>query len=103
LQSGKPAASGGFVELDVDAVPVVLVLLPLVLRVLLPVLVLGISLRTCLVTVSQHFTVPGVAALGEVVVVEVWATAIPILPASTRAAINPIPVIRMWRILPSCR
>jgi hypothetical protein len=75
------------------------VLLPLMLLVLLPVLVPGISLRTCLVTLSQHFTVPGEAALGEVVVVEVWATAIPTLPASAAAAINPIPVIRMRRIL----
>ena len=73
-------------------------LLP-VLLVLLPVLVPGISLRTCLVTLSQHFTEPGEAALGEVVVVEVWATAIPMLPASAAAAINPILVIRMWRIL----
>jgi len=76
-----------------------LVLLPLVLLVLLPGLVPGISLRTCLVTLSQHFIVPGDAALGEVVVVEVWATAIPTLPASAAAAINPIPVIRMRRIL----
>ena len=67
---------------------------------LLPLLVLGVSLRTCFVTLSQHFTVP-VAALGEVVVVEdVWAAAIPILPASIAAAITPIPVIRMRRILP---
>ena len=76
-----------------------LVLLPLELLVLLPGLVPGISLRTCLVTLSQHFIVPGEAALGEVVVVEVWATAIPTLPASAAAAINPIPVIRMRRIL----
>jgi uncharacterized membrane protein len=98
-QSGRPAASGGFVELEVEAVPVVLVLRPLVLLVLLPVLVPVISLRTCLVTLSQHFTEPGEAALGEVVVVEVWATAIPMLPASAAAAINPILVIRMWLIL----
>jgi len=71
-------------------------LLPLVLLVPLPVLVVpGISLRTCLVTLSQHFTVPGAAALGEGVVVEIWATAIPMLPASIAAAISPIPVIRM--------
>jgi hypothetical protein len=73
----------------------VLVLPPLVLLVLLPVLVPGISLRTCFVALSQHFTVPGEAALREVVVVEVWATATPMLPASAAAAINPIPVIRM--------
>ena len=68
--------------------------------VLLPVLVLGVSLRTCLVKLSQHFTAPGEAALGEGVVVEVWATAIPILPASIAAAISPIPVIRIRRVLP---
>jgi len=84
--------------LEVEAAPVELVL-PLVPLVLLPVLVPGISLRTCLVTLSQHFIVPGEAALGEVMVVEVWATAIPTLPASAAAAINPIPVIRMRRIL----
>jgi len=66
---------------------------------MLPLLVLGVSLRTCLVTLSQHFTVPGEAALGEGVVVEVWATAIPMLPASAAAAISPILVIRMRRIL----
>jgi hypothetical protein len=103
LQSGKPAASGGFVEpldvVDVEPVPVEPVLVPLIVPVLLPLLVLGVSLRTCLVTLSQHFTVPGAAALGEVVVVEVWATAIPMLPASIAAAISPIPVIRMRRAL----
>ena len=71
MQSGKPAASGGLVELEVEAAPVELVLLPLVLLVLLPVLVLGISLRTSFVALSQHFIEPGEVALGEVVVVEV--------------------------------
>ena len=47
--------------------------MPLVLLVLLPVLVPGISLRTCLVTLSQHFRAAGGAAVGEVVVVEVVA------------------------------
>jgi hypothetical protein len=63
------------------------------------VLLLGVSLRTCLVTLSQHFTVPKEAALGEVVVVDVWAVAIPIPPASIAAAISPILVIRMRRTL----
>ena len=65
--------------------------------VLLPLLVPAVSLRTCLVTVSQHFIVVlEDVALGEVVVVlGVWATAIPTLPASMAAAISPIPVIRM--------
>ena len=79
---------------DVEPVPVELELVPLMLLlVLLPVL--GVSLRTCLVTLSQHFPAAGEAALGDVVVVEVWATAIPTLPASMAAAISPIPVIRM--------
>jgi hypothetical protein len=65
------------------------------LPVLLPLLVLGVSLRTCLVTASQHFPAAGEAALGEVVVVEVWATAIPMVPAIIVAATNAIPVIRM--------
>ena len=104
MQSGKPAASGGFVaELEVEPAPVELVLLPLMLLVLLPELVLGVSLRTCLVTLSQHFIAPGEAALGAVVVVEVWATAIPMLAANTVAAISPIPVIRIRRVLPRCR
>ena len=104
MQSGKPAASGGFVaELEVEPAPVELVLLPLMLLVLLPELVLGVSLRTCLVTLSQHFIAPGAAALGDGVVVEVWATAIPMLPASIAAAISPIPVIRIRRVLPRCR
>ena len=102
MQSGKPAASGGFVALDVEPLAVELVLLVLGL-VLLPLLVLGVSLRTCLVTLSQHFIAPGEAALGEGVVVEVWATAIPMLPASIAAAISPIPVIRIRRVLPRCR
>ena len=106
MQSSKPAASGGLVaELEVEPAPVELVLLlPLMglVLVLLPVLVLGVSLRTCFVALSQHFIEPGEAALGEVVVVEVCAVAIPILPASIAAAINPIPVIRMRRILPGC-
>jgi hypothetical protein len=69
------------------------VLVPLVL-----VLLLGVSLRTWLVTLSQHFTVPEEAALGEGVV-DVWAAAIPIPPASIAAAISPILVIRMRRTL----
>ena len=73
------------------------VLVPLVL-----VLLLGVSLRTWLVTLSQHFTVPEEAALGERVV-DVWAAAIPIPPASIAAAISPILVIRMRRTLLSCR
>jgi hypothetical protein len=111
VQSGKPAASGGFVEpldvvdvepVPVEPVPVDPVLVPLMLPVVLPLLVLGVSLRTCLVTLSQHFILPGAAALGEVVVVEVWATAIPMLPASIAAAIIPIPVIRMRPYPSSC-
>ena len=100
MQSGKPAASGGRVELlDELLLPVELELVPL-MELLLPLVVLGVSLRTCFVTLSQHFAVP-VAALGEVVVVEdVWAAATPILPTSIAAAINPTPVIRMRRILP---
>jgi len=108
LQSGKPAASGGFIaEVEVEpapvevVLPVELVLLPLRGLVLLLELVLGVSLRTCFVTLSQHFIEPGEAALGEVVVVEVWAPAIPMLPASIAAAINPIPVTRM-PYPPSC-
>jgi hypothetical protein len=97
-QSGKPAASEGLIGLAVDAAPVELVLVPLMLLVLLPVLVPRISLRTCLVTLSQHFIVTGAAVLGEGVVVGVWATAIPMLPASIAAPINPIPIIRMRRI-----
>ena len=58
--------------LDVEPLAVELVLLVLG-RVLLPLLVLGVSLRTCLVTLSQHFIAPGEAALGEGAVVEVWA------------------------------
>ena len=97
LQSGRPAASGGFVELLVEADPVVveLVLLPVI--VLLPVVVLGVSLRTCLVTASQHFplVVVVVVALGVLVVVEVWAVALPTFQARIATAISPIPVIRM--------
>lgn len=102
MQSGRPAASGGFVALLVEPVAVELVLVPLILLVLLP-LVLGVSLRTCLVTASQHFpaVVVVVVVRGEVVVVvDVWAIASPMLPASMAAAITPIPVIRMRRILP---
>ena len=62
---------------------------------LLPLLVLGVSLRTCLVTLSQHRIVLEEVALGAVVVLGVCATAIPALPASMAAAISPIPVIRM--------
>ncbi|MBV8493348.1 MAG: hypothetical protein JO162_07700 [Alphaproteobacteria bacterium] len=52
LQSGRPAVSGGLVELLVEGEPVAveLVLVPLML---LPVL--GVSLRTCFATASQHF------------------------------------------------
>jgi hypothetical protein len=64
--------------------------------VLLPLLVLGVSLRTCLVTVSQHFIiVPEDVALGGVVVLGVWAEAIPILAVSIAPAISPIPIVRM--------
>jgi hypothetical protein len=42
---------------------------------------------------------PGEVALGEVVVVDVCAVAIPIAPASIAAAINAVPVIPMRRIL----
>src|SRR5436190_24347251 len=69
------------------------------LLALLPELVLGVSLRTCFVTLSQHFMLPGAAALGEGVVVDVCALAIPIVPASIAAAINAVPVIRMRHIL----
>jgi hypothetical protein len=95
--------------LEVEPAPVegveVVVLVPLapvLLLLALPV-VLGVSLRTCFVTLSQHFTAPGAAALGDGVVVEVWATAIPMLPASIAAAISPIPVICIRRVLPRCR
>ena len=93
MQSGNPAASGGLVALLVD---VELGLVPLIVP--LPLLALGISLRTCLVTASQHFPalVVVVVVLGEVVVVvDVWATASPMLPASMAAAITPIPIIRI--------
>ena len=111
LQSGRPAASGGFVELLVEGEPVAveLVLLPLIvllpLLVLPPLLTLGVSLRTCFVTASQHFPLLVVVVVerGEVVVVvEVCAAAIPMLPASMAAEISPIPIMRMRRILPSC-
>ena len=76
-----------------------LVLLPALLvlgLVLLPEAVLGVSFRTCFVTLSQHFTLPGEAALDEGdVVEEVWATASPKLAVSIAAAINPVPAIRM--------
>jgi hypothetical protein len=104
LQSGKPAASGGRVALldELDPVALEPVLLPL--RVLLlPLLELGVSLRTCFVTLSHHFTVPAVV-LGEVVVVEdVCAAATPMVPARIAATIAPIAVIRMRLILPSLR
>jgi hypothetical protein len=105
LQSGKPAASGGRVVLEVEPAPVegvdVVVLVPLapVLPLLVLPVVLGVSLRTCFVTLSQHFMLPGTVALGEVVVVDVCAVAIPIVPASIAAAISAVPVIRMRRIL----
>ena len=103
MQSGRPAASGGFVKLlmEVEPVAIELALLPLI--VLLPLLVPGVSVRTCLVTASQDFPalVLVVVELGEVVVVVgVWAIAIPMPPASIAAA-SPIPIIRIRRI-PSC-
>jgi hypothetical protein len=65
----------------VEPVVVEPVLVPVLLVlgfVLLPVLVLGVSFRTCLVTLSQHFTVAEDVALDEGdVVVEVCATASP--------------------------
>jgi hypothetical protein len=80
-------------------VDVELVLLPALLLlglVLLPELVLGVSFRTCFVTLSQHFTLPGEVALDEGGdVEEVWATASPKLAVSIAAAINPVPAIRM--------
>jgi len=99
LQSGNPAASGGLVALELEPAEVELVLLPVLLvlgLVLLPLLVLGVSFRTCFVTLSQHFTLlEDVALDGGVVVVGVCATARPKLPVSIAAAINPIPAIRM--------
>jgi hypothetical protein len=91
----------------VEPVVVEPVLVPVLLVlgfVLLPVLVLGVSFRTCLVTLSQHFTVAEDVALDEGdVVVEVCATASPKLPVSIAAAISPIPVIRMSAVsLPRC-
>ena len=80
--------------LDVEPLAVELVLLVLGL-VLLPVAVLGVSLRTCFVALSQHFTLLDVALEEGDVVVEVCATASPKLPVSIAAAINPIPAIRM--------
>ena len=75
MQSGNPAASGGFVALEAEPVAVELVLLlvlPVVGLVLLPVLVLGLSLRTCFVTGSQHrIVVDEDDAPGEVVVLGV--------------------------------
>jgi hypothetical protein len=97
-------ASGGRVALEVEPAPVegveLVVLVPLApaLLLVLPV-VLGVSLRTCFVTLSQHLMLPGEAALGEGVVVDVCALAIPIAPASIAAAINAVPAIRMRRIL----
>ena len=84
----------------VEGVEVVVLvpLAPVLLLLVLPV-VLGVSLRTCFVTLSQHFMAPGEVALGEVVVVDVCAVAIPIAPASIAAAINAVPVIPMRRIL----
>jgi hypothetical protein len=96
LQSGSPAASGGFVAVELEPVAVELVLLFVLGAVLLPLLVLGVSLRTCLVTASQHLAlVVVVVALGVLVVVEVCATASPKLPVSMAAAISPIPAIRI--------
>ena len=104
MQSGNPAASGGLVALELEPAELELVLLPVLLvlgLVLLPLLVLGVSFRTCFVTLSQHFTLlEDVALDGGVVVVGVCATAIPMLPASMAAAIIPIPVIRIGRSFP---
>ncbi len=102
MQSGKPMACAGRAVDEVEpvaagplAAPEV-VLLPL--RLVLPVLV-EVSLRTCLVTGSQHF-VPVAAVPGEVVDEEVWAAAIPMPPASSAAAaISAVLVIAMQRIL----
>ena len=71
MQSGKPAASGGFVELEVEPAALELLEPVVVLVPLMPLLlpVLGISLRTCLVTLSQHSPAAGEAVLGDVVVV----------------------------------
>lgn len=76
-------------------------LVPLILPVLL-LRVLGVSLRTCLVALSQHFVAPE-GALGDVVVVEVWAIAIPMLPATIAVAISPIFIIRILRIPAGCK
>ena len=66
-----------------EPVAVELVLVPLML---LPVL--GVSLRTCFATASQHFpaAVVVVVALGDVVlvVVDVWATARPMVRPAWR-------------------
>jgi len=71
-----------------------LVLLPLALGlVLLPLL------RTCFVTGSQHLTVPDELAPGAVVVLGVWAAAIPMVAVSIVAA-SRLTVIRM-RVIPS--
>ena len=86
MQSGNPAASGGLVALELEPAEVELVLLPVLLvlgLVLLPLLVLGVSFRTCFVTLSQHFTLlEDVALDGGIVVVGVCATARPKLPVS---------------------
>jgi hypothetical protein len=65
------------------------VLVPLALG-----LVLVPLLRTCFVTGSQHLIVLDELAPGAVVVLGVWAAAMPIVPISVAAAINPT-VIRI--------
>jgi len=71
-----------------------LVLLPLVVGlVLLPLL------RTCFVTGSQHLTVLDELAPGAVVVLGVWAEAIPMVAVSIEAA-SKLTAIRM-RVIPS--
>jgi len=77
----------------VEPLAVELVLLVLGL-VLLPLPVLGVSLRTCLATGSQHLIVLDELAPGAVVVLGVWAAATPIVAVSIVTAINPM-VIRM--------
>ena len=71
-----------------------LVLLPLALG-----LVLLSLLRTCFVTGSQHLTVVDELAPGPVVVLGVWAAAIPTIAVSIVAA-SRLTVIRM-RVIPS--
>jgi hypothetical protein len=66
--------------------------------VLVPLLALGVSLRTCFVTLSQHRIVLDEIALGELVVLEVWAAAIPMLAVSIAAATSPTLLIPIWLV-----